>query len=144
MNDFIIDKSFKCPGVYIIKCIQTNYHYIGSSQNVYERLKVHKGMLKTGKHFNKKMNADYKAGYDFKIDLLQTFEYEPQNIRIAIEYSYILEMYKRGLYLYNREVWTDSDPETFIKNVIIGRVSGPYDISFNCTYYNLISNKGEV
>lgn len=141
MKKFILDNSFAVPGVYIIKCIQTNYHYIGSSKNTLKRIKYHEMQLKKGMHTNIKMQQDYNNGYDFKIDLLYTFENnEPQNIRIAIEYGYILEMYKRHLSLYNYEVYQDH-VETTIKNQICGRVITPYDISFNCGYYNLINNK---
>lgn len=146
MDRFKFDKSFLCPGVYIIKCLNNNKYYIGSSQIIYNRLQHHKRLLETGRHHNKKLLSDYNAGCSFEISILQTFDnFESQAFRVAIEYSYILEMYNRGLNLYNLDtVPPGSDPETYFKNCIAGWIKTSYDISFNCTYYNLTSGKKEA
>ena len=132
------------PGVYAIKCKQNNRYYIGSSQSIYNRMQQHNGLLKRGLHFNRSLQKDFNAGYDFECSIIQEFNnQEPQQIMIAIEYLYILELYKKGLQLYNTEVYPrkDQEPEKFIINCILGRLRNLYDIEFNSYYFNYIESK---
>lgn len=144
MNEFIFNKSFKRSGVYAIRCKQTNKYYIGSAGNIYGRLKQHFMNLKAARHHNHRIQQDFNAGYDFECSIIQEFNnQEPQQIMIAIEYLYILELYKKGLQLYNTEVYPrkDQEPEKFIINCILGRLRNLYDIEFNSYYFNYIESK---
>lgn len=61
----------KMPGVYIIKNDTTNKVYIGSSNNICNRIKTHFSQLKLNKHFNDHLQSSYnKYGegvFSFKI-----------------------------------------------------------------------------
>ena len=46
-------------GIYLIKCIPLNKHYIGSSNNVQRRLQTHKRELEAGSHNNLLLQRDY-------------------------------------------------------------------------------------
>ena len=63
----------KTSGVYIIKNLQTNRCYIGSSKNVEQRLTKHKAMLIDGVHHSVKLQEDFeKYGMDaFAFELIQ-------------------------------------------------------------------------
>lgn len=65
-----IPKGFEIAGVYIIKNRKNGKFYIGSSQNVEERITAHKFALRHGNHPNKLLQADYDAGHRFYYDLL--------------------------------------------------------------------------
>lgn len=59
----------KC-GVYGIYCINTNMYYIGSSVNIYIRLKNHMSQLDKSKHKNKALQLDWNNKYQFEIHLM--------------------------------------------------------------------------
>lgn len=53
------------PGVYMVKNIVTNDFYIGSTKNIYYRVKNHEWTLKNNRHGNSKMQkAALEHGYD--------------------------------------------------------------------------------
>lgn len=65
-------------GVYIILNIINNKYYIGSSKNVYIRLREHKSNLKGNKHENQRLqNAVNKYG-------INNFEFE--SVKAATEF----------------------------------------------------------
>lgn len=61
----------KMPGVYIIKNDATDKVYIGSSNNIYDRIKTHFSQLRLNKHFNDHLQFSYnkygESVFSFKI-----------------------------------------------------------------------------
>ncbi len=71
-------------GVYIITNLLDNFYYIGSSKNVYRRLREHKNALIKNKHENDKVqNAVNKYGIDnFTFEVL---EYHDEKYMVSME-----------------------------------------------------------
>ncbi len=47
-------------GIYKITNLKNNKVYIGQSENIYIRRRQHFTSLRSGRHFNKEMQKDYK------------------------------------------------------------------------------------
>lgn len=62
----------KGPGVYKITDETNGKVYIGSSQNVYQRLLSHESLFRTGRQ-PQKMQAAFDAGHSFSCDILAPF-----------------------------------------------------------------------
>lgn len=146
MYRFEFDKTFLKSGIYIIKCIQTKKYYVGSAGSVYNRLQKHKRLLEKSRHHNKGLQADYNAGYDFQISIIQEFNNQEQpDLIIAIEYLYMIDLLEKGLYLYNSESipHKDQDAKQYFINCILGRLRRLYDIEFNTYYFKYLESKKE-
>ena len=88
-----IPKSFglkKC-GIYCITNIVNNKIYIGSSKNIYYRLKRHYSELKRGTHANKYLQNSYlkHGSSNFNVSILQEVSYEKLQ---EVEQKYINDL----------------------------------------------------
>lgn len=75
-------------GVYIITNILNNFYYIGSSKDIYRRLREHKGGLFRDKHENNRLQRAYnKYGVEnFTFELL---EYHAEEYMVSMEQYWI-------------------------------------------------------
>lgn len=143
MNDFNFDKTFLCSGVYAIKCLQNNRYYIGSSENIYNRLQNHKNMLNNGLHFNLSMRADYKKGYDFKCKIILMFNNnESQATREIVEHLIMIELMSYGYNLYNLDsVPLGTKAVDYFYKKGAGRFKHEYDLLHKCYQFNYFESK---
>lgn len=75
-------KHTNVSGVYAITCDQTQRAYVGSSNNIYQRIRIHFIKLGKNKHCNKELQNDFnKYGVEtFHVELLEeTHEYDLLN-----------------------------------------------------------------
>ena len=85
-----IPKNFglKISGIYKITNIVNNKFYIGSSSDIYHRLKHHYSDLKNNKHHNKYLSRSFKkhGKANFKVEIIEKVE---QKLLIEKEQYYI-------------------------------------------------------
>jgi len=89
-NPMIIPRSFglrKC-GIYCITNTVNNKQYIGSSKNIYHRLKRHQSELRRGTHANPYLQSSY-AKYGKESFLVSILEEIPENRLAQKEQEYI-------------------------------------------------------
>ena len=79
----------KVSGVYIIHCLKNNRKYIGSSNDVFNRIKTHKRDLNRGSHNNLMLQNDYKkyGSVNFVFRILDNNI--PENMLLAYEKVYM-------------------------------------------------------
>lgn len=99
MNQFEIineDVSVKQPCVYIIKNINNDKIYIGSTINFRKRAKEHKRHLEKNSHVNKYLQKSYNKGNKFTIEILQFCEKE-QLILLEAHYALVHESNNKNI-----------------------------------------------
>ena len=87
------------PGVYAIVNISRERVYVGQSDNIEERLVVHKSKLMHNVHVLKKMQDDFNSGDTFMFKFLE--KAVDQSTRLSMENMYISELENAGCFLYN-------------------------------------------
>jgi hypothetical protein len=89
----ITDDIPKKPGIYKITNISNNKCYIGSSVNVYKRIRRHFYELNKNIHSNKYLQKAFNkySNLNFKIEIVETFENIKYNDLLNIEKNYILK-----------------------------------------------------
>ena len=111
--------SFK-SGIYKIINKFNGRIYIGSAKRFIERWKSHTSSLRTQKHSNKFLQADFnKCGEDaFVFEVVEVTDGKTKEERLMIEESYIKQYYDKGDNCYNlcdraisRDGCKDKDPE---------------------------------
>jgi group I intron endonuclease len=108
-NQFGIKKKARrisIPGIYKIECTETNSVYIGQSQSIDNRIKVHLQALRAGKHFSAKLQEDFKKYGENKFIMEAVFESDDQNL-LKWETHYIEEFKANGYEIYNNLHVTD-------------------------------------
>lgn len=100
----MIDKYFKIPkyngaAVYGIVNVADMKIYIGVTKNVRQRAQSHLGALMSGKHANKRLQADCDKGLRFIV--LYKLDREDEKHPLMIEQVYMLAAWKQGYELYN-------------------------------------------
>jgi hypothetical protein len=70
---FETNQNFKTAGIYIISNCNNNKIYIGSSYNMYKRIKEHYRFLIKDSHYNKEFQNDWNLNHSFIIKIYQTF-----------------------------------------------------------------------
>jgi group I intron endonuclease len=72
-------------GIYLIKCIPLNKHYVGSSNNVQRRLQTHKRELAAGSHNNRLLQRDYDKYGENSFSFLIIYKDVPEDMLTAYE-----------------------------------------------------------
>ena len=101
-------------GIYKITCIKNNRIYIGRSINIDERLKKHKYSLRSGKHINKKLQADFNE-YGEEAFIFEVERYTGKPLDTLYYESYYAEKYDAFNSGYNKGRLSKSDS---IKRII--------------------------
>lgn len=91
----------KKSGIYYIKNETKNIFYIGSSQNIQTRIRQHFSDLKSNRHLNKGMQADFVAGDIFTHGIIETTPETSKYVLFEMERDTIEEYKKQGISLYN-------------------------------------------
>jgi group I intron endonuclease len=93
----------KGPGIYKITNIENGHFYIGSSVNIYNRIKNHFSYLKRGKHANTHLQRSFDIyGLDsFNVEVLEECPQTEQKILLEIEQKYIDMFWDGGNTCYN-------------------------------------------
>ena len=91
MNDkYVKNDPLFTAGIYRIECLRNGRYYIGSSENVRNRIKQHSYLLERGKHTNSRLQEDYSNNYNFVVSVIHPFNnYESKQELIFLEYCYI-------------------------------------------------------
>ena len=144
MNRIIKKDDLFCPGIYAIKCINTNKYYIGSSSAVINRYKQHVELLEKGRHHCTTLQNDYNAGYYFEIYVVHKINIgtDPDLIIIS-EYLTMIELYKSGIELYNSDslIKRNLEPLQHFENVIRGKIEKVCNVGFDARYFAYIEKK---
>ena len=100
--EFVYSGKSKAAGIYKITNKINGRIYIGSAKEFKERWKRHASSLKTNKHNNRFLQADYnKCGAEaFVFEIIEITECDKQG-RLMIEERYIKEHYDNGKDCYN-------------------------------------------
>lgn len=87
-------------GIYAIHNTTKDIFYIGSSENIEKRWQQHQILLKTNKHYNKKLQSDYNNGDNIIFGLIKdTF---PDKRQLLYEERFYIHNWKQnGRNLYN-------------------------------------------
>lgn len=93
--------SFEGPGVYAIINKRSRRRYIGSSQNISQRIKQHFQALRIGTHCNKALLDDYRNGDDFYAEILLKLPCDTHEELMKQEALAISEAQRLKIELYN-------------------------------------------
>lgn len=105
-------KDYKIPvplvgwwgGVYMFRCIETDFYYIGSSVDIRSRLQDHNNDLKRNEHVCKLLQQHFNNNFTFETIIL----YQDKNKRLSYKilenecikyfYEHEYKLYNYGLY----------------------------------------------
>ena len=80
-------------GIYAIHNTTKDIFYIGSSENIEKRWQQHQILLKTNKHYNKKLQSDYNNGDNIIFGLIKdTF---PDKRQLLYEERFYIHNWKQ-------------------------------------------------
>ena len=100
-------------GVYLIKCIPLNKHYVGSSNNVQRRLQTHKRELEAGSHNNLLLQRDYNKFGANSFSFLIILRDIPDNMLTAYEKVMIYKYDSIVRYVGYNDIWPTTNHTLF-------------------------------
>lgn len=100
-------------GIYLIKCIPLNKHYIGSSNNVQRRLQTHKRELEAGSHNNRLLQHDYDKYGAKAFTFLIIFKEVPEEKLTAYEKVFIYKYDSIVRYKGYNDIWPTTNHSLF-------------------------------
>lgn len=106
---------FKGAGVYVIINKTTGMCYVGQSEDIYMRFRVHKRLLKTRKHYCKNLQADYDNGCRFKCLVLKEISRYDRHRLLMYEDYFIMCLRSRDVKLYNTDKHNQTANDFFIR-----------------------------
>lgn len=95
------NSDMKFPCVYIIRNEENNKVYVGSTNNLYNRLREHKKDLRKGKHHSKKLQEDYNLLGEECLSIKYFWKSEDKTERSRIEKMLTSMFEDFQVYVYN-------------------------------------------
>lgn len=114
-------------GIYIIKCLQENKVYIGSSKDIIARWNQHKARLNKGNHINKYLQLDWDCYGDDSF----IFEILEETADLIQREQHWIDKYSDCLYNVSKNAWTPMRSPEVVKKVLATKMKKYGRISQN-------------